>query len=186
VSAIGTGERTGLRTSAWHLPGERALRAGGTAWTVLRPSSFATNTLNWASDIRAGRPVVNLTGNGAQGVVDPRDVAEVAVAALTTHGHAGRTYTLTGPELLSTPDQVEILRRVLGRPVEIVDVPLEVAKEQMIAAGRDPEFAEGAIRGQRFIAGGKNARLTDDVAAVLGRRPRTYAIWAADHRAAFD
>jgi uncharacterized protein YbjT (DUF2867 family) len=93
---------------------------------------------------------------------------------------------LTGPELLSTPDQVEILRRVLGRPVEIVDVPLEVAKEQMIAAGRDPEFAEGAIRGQRFMAGGGNARLTDDVAAVLGRRPRTHAIWAADHRAAFD
>ncbi|MFI1753412.1 NAD(P)H-binding protein [Streptomyces sp. NPDC020571] len=186
VSAIGTGEGTGLRTSAWHLPGERALRAGGTAWTVLRPSSFATNTLHWAADIRAGRPVVNLTGNGAQGVVDPRDVAEVAVAALTTHGHAGRTYTLTGPELLSTPDQVKILRRVLGRPVEIVDVPLEAAKEQMIAAGRDREFAEGAIRGQRFIAGGGNARLTDDVAAVLGRGPRTYAIWAADHRAAFD
>ncbi|GAB1331878.1 hypothetical protein ACE1SV_62170 [Streptomyces sennicomposti] len=113
-------------------------------------------------------------------------MAEVAVAALTTPDHAGRTYTLTGPELLSTPDQVEILRKVLGRPVECVDVPLEVVQEQMIAAGRDPEFAQGAIRGQRFIAEGGNARLTDDVAAVLGRRARTYAVWAADHRAAFD
>ncbi|WP_459754579.1 hypothetical protein [Streptomyces sennicomposti] len=88
--------------------------------------------------------------------------------------------------MLSTPDQVEILRKVLGRPVECVDVPLEVVQEQMIAAGRDPEFAQGAIRGQRFIAEGGNARLTDDVAAVLGRRARTYAVWAADHRAAFD
>ncbi|MEU5088489.1 NAD(P)H-binding protein [Streptomyces sp. NPDC021356] len=185
VSAIGTGEHSELRTSAWHLPGERALRAAGTAWTVLRPSSFATNTLSWAPAIRAGQPVANLTGKGAQGVIDPRDVAEVAVAALTAPGHSGRTYTLTGPELLSTPDQVEVLRKVLGRPVEVVDVPLETAKEQMIAAGRDPEFAEGALRGQRFVAEGGNARLTDDVAAVLGRGPRTYATWAADHRAAF-
>jgi uncharacterized protein YbjT (DUF2867 family) len=186
VSAIGTGENTELRTSAWHLPGERALQAGGTAWTILRPSSFATNTLHWAPTIRAGQPVANLTRGGAQGVIDPRDVAEVAVTALRTPGHAGRTYTLTGPELLSTPDQVAILGKALGRPVEIVDVPLETAKEQMIAAGRDPEFAEGAMRGQRFIAEGGNARLTDDVAVVLGRRARTYAVWAADHRAAFD
>ncbi|GAA2168167.1 NAD(P)H-binding protein [Actinomadura napierensis] len=185
VSAIGTGENAELRTGAWHLPGERALRAEDTAWTILRPSSFATNTLQWASFIRANRPVANLTGTGAQGVIDPLDVAEVAVTALTTPDHAGRTYTLTGPELLSAPDQTEILGKVLGRPVEIVDVPLEVAKQQMIAAGRDPEFAEGAMRGQRFIAQGGNARLTDDVAAVLGRAPRTYQSWAADHRAAF-
>lgn len=186
LSAIGTGENTGLRAGGWHLPGERALRAGQAAWTILRPSSFAANTLHWASMIRAGQPVANLTGNGAQGVIDPRDVAEVAVAALTTPDHAGRTYTLTGPELLSTPDQVEILRKVLGRPIEIVDVPLEVAREQMIAAGRDPEFADGAMRGRRFIAEGGNARLTDDVATLLGRTARTYATWAADHRAAFD
>jgi uncharacterized protein YbjT (DUF2867 family) len=61
------------------------------------------------------KPVANLTGNGAQGVIDPCDIAEVAVAALTTPDHAGRTYTLTGPELLSAPDQVEVLRKVLGR-----------------------------------------------------------------------
>ncbi|MFE2376733.1 NAD(P)H-binding protein [Streptomyces sp. NPDC059398] len=186
LSAIGTGEHTALRTSVWHGPGEHALRAGDAAWTILRPSSFATNSLHWAATIRAGQPIANLTGKGAQGVIDPRDVAEVAVAALTTSGHSGRTYTLTGPELLSTPDQAEILRTALGRPVETVDVPLDVAKEQMIAAGRDPEFAEGAILGQQFIASGGNARLTDEVTAVLGRRARTYAAWAADHRAAFD
>lgn len=186
LSAIGTGEDTELRSGGWHFPGERALHAGEAAWTILRPSSFATNTLQWAFPIRAGRPVANLTADGAQGVIDPRDIAEVAVAALTTPDHVGRTYTLTGPELLSTPDQVEILRQVLGRPIDIVDVPLEAAKEQMIAAGRDPEFAEGAMRGQRLVAEGGNARLTDDVATVLGRTARTYATWADEHRAAFD
>ena len=181
LSAIGTDEEVG----GWHLPGERALRAGGAAWTILRPSSFATNTLQWAVMIRAGHPVPNLTGDGVQGVIDPRDVAEVAVAALTAPGHAGRTYTLTGPELLSAPDQVEILRTVLGRPIDLVDVPLDVARQQMIDSGADPEFAEVAMRGQRTIAEGGNARLTDDVAAVLARPPRTYATWADANRAAF-
>lgn len=186
LSSIGTGEDNGLRVGGWHLPGEQALRAGETAWTILRPSSYAANALHWAAPIRAGRPVANMTGTGAQGVVDPRDIAEVAVAALTTRDHEGRTYTLTGPELLSTPDQVEILRKVLGRPIGIVDVPPDVAKEQMIAAGRDPDLAEGATHGQRFVAEGGNARLTADVATVLGRSARTFATWADDHRAAFE
>ncbi|MBS2540200.1 SDR family NAD(P)-dependent oxidoreductase [Catenulispora sp. NF23] len=185
LSAIGTGENSDLRVGGWHLPGERAVRAGEAVWTILRPSSFASNTLRWAPMIRAGQPVANMTANGAQGVVDPRDIAEVAVAALTTPDHAGKTYTLTGPELLSTPDQVEILRKVLNRPIEIVGVPLEEAKEQMIAAGLDPEFAEVAMRGQRFIAEGRNAELTTDVVTVLGRPARSYEIWADDHRAAF-
>lgn len=185
LSAIGTGEDAELMAGGWHLPGEQALRAGEAAWTILRPSTFAANTLHWAALIRAGQPVANLTGNGTQGVIDPRDVAEVAAEALTTPDHAGRIYTLTGPELLSAPDQVEILRKVLGRPIGIVDVPLSVAKEQMIAAGQDPEFAEGAMAGQRFIAEGGNARLTGDVATVLGRAARSYATWAGDHRAAF-
>lgn len=185
LSAIGTGESAGFRVGDWHLPGERALRAGPAAWTILRPSSFATNTLRWAAAIRAEQPVANLTGNGVQGVIDPRDVAEVAVAALTGPEHAGMTYTLTGPELLSMPGQVAVLREVLGRPIEIVDVPPDVAKKQMIAAGQDPEFAEAATRGQRRIAEGGNARLTPDVVTVLGRAARTYANWAHDHRAAF-
>lgn len=69
-------------------------------------------------------------------MIDPRDVAEVAVAALTTSGHASRTYTLTGPDLLRMSDQVKILRKVLGRPIDIFDVPLDTAKQRLFAAGR--------------------------------------------------
>ena len=67
TGTIGTGENAESRVGGRHLPGERALRAGEAAWTILRPSSFATNTLHWASAIRSGQPVPNLTGNGAQG-----------------------------------------------------------------------------------------------------------------------
>lgn len=186
LSAIGTGEDTGLRGDTWHLPGEQALRAEVAEWTVLRPTSFASNSLHWAPLIRAGQPVPNMTGTGAQAVVDPRDVAEVAVEALTGSGHAGRTYTLTGPALLSAPDQVAVLGAVLGRSIDVVDVPPDQARDAMVAGGMDLEFAEGAADGQRYIAEGRNARLTHDVPAVLGRPAGTYADWAADHRAAFE
>ncbi|MER6826139.1 NAD(P)H-binding protein [Streptosporangium sp. NPDC000563] len=186
VSAIGTGEdHEDAEVGDWHLAGERALSSSEMEWTVLRPSSFASNTLRWAPQVRQGRPVPNTTGNGRQGVVDPRDVAEVAVTALTSGEHVRTVLTLTGPELLSVPDMAKALGETLGRAVETVDVPLEVHHERMIAAGVDPEFAAFAVDGSRKVARDGNARLTRDVERVLGRTPRTFLTWAADHSAAF-
>jgi uncharacterized protein YbjT (DUF2867 family) len=155
------------------------------AWTVLRPSSFASNALRWAAAIRSGDPVPNTTGTGVQGVIDPRDVAEVAVRALTSQDHAHSVLTLTGPELLSVPDMAAQLGGVLGRALQAVDVPFGAYREQMLAAGIDPVFAEVAVIGSRRVAQGGNARLTGEVQAVLGRPPRTFRAWAHDHRDAF-
>ncbi|MGW0180279.1 NAD(P)H-binding protein [Nocardia sp. NPDC003345] len=185
LSAIGTGDPELGRVGTWHLPGEEAVRDSGVDWTVLRPSSFASNTLSWAPAIQAGRPVSNLTGSGAQGVVDPRDVSAVAAEALLSAAHSGRVYTLTGPELLTTHDQAATLAAALGYPVEVTDIGADTAREHMLAAGATTEFADGALAGQAFVAAGGNAVLTDDVAAVLGRPARTYAEWVDDHVAAF-
>ncbi|MEV0759824.1 SDR family oxidoreductase [Nocardia sp. NPDC050435] len=185
LSAIGTGEPGLGDFSTWHLPGENAVRDSGLEWTILRPSSFASNTLSWADPIRAGQPVPNLTGTGIQGVIDPRDVAAVAVHALRTSEHAGRLYTLTGPELLSGPDQAAILGAALGRRLEVADIPHADAAEHMRAAGMSARFVEGALAGQAYIRAGGNAVLTADVATVLGRPPHTYAAWAAANVAAF-
>ncbi|RJL23999.1 NAD(P)H-binding protein [Bailinhaonella thermotolerans] len=186
VSAIGTGEEhEGAKVGGWHLAGEQELRSSGLEWTILRPSSFASNVLRWVPQVRAGQPVPNTTGQGRQGVIDPRDVAEVAVTALTSDEHVRTVLTLTGPELLSVPDMAKALGETLGRVVETVDVPLEVYRTQMIAAGVDPEFADVAVNGSRMVAQDGNARLTPDVERVLGRAPRTFLTWATDHSAAF-
>jgi uncharacterized protein YbjT (DUF2867 family) len=187
LSAIGTGERLddGRTVGSWHLQAEEAVRAGGLAWTLLRPSTFASNMLHWAGPIRAGESVPNLTGAGTQGVVDPRDVAAVAVEALTSRRHAGRTYTLTGPALLSVPDQAAVLARVLGCPVATVDVPIDAAREQLVASGMDGAAADAVVTASTWVRAGRNAILTDDVAHVLGRPPTSVETWARDHRAAF-
>ncbi|WP_353505527.1 NAD(P)H-binding protein [Verrucosispora sp. ts21] len=186
LSAIGTGERFGTVTvGAWHQAAEDAVRASGMAWTVLRPSSFASNFLHWASLIRAGQPVPNLTGEGKQGIIDPRDIAAVAVAALTDPAHAGMTYTLTGPELLHVPDQATRLAQVIGRPVDTTDLPPAVARQQLLASGMPSAAVEATIIGSAWARAGHNAVVTDDVEKVLGRAPATFLSWAQRHREAF-
>lgn len=188
LSAVGGGlsaKDGGTEPADWHAAGEQALAGSGLDWMVLRPSSFASNTLRWADPVRAGQPVPNMTGTGAQGVVDPRDVAEVAVEALLDAEHNGETLTLTGPDLVSVPDQAAQLSEVLGQPISTVDVPLEAAREQMLASGLDPSVVDVAIRGSQLVSDGGNAVVTNDVLRVLGRPARPFLTWALDHRSAF-
>lgn len=185
LGAIGTGDPAVGPVGTWHLPGERAVQQSGLEWTILRPSGFASNTLGWAEAVRAGRPVPNMTGAGAQGVVDPRDVSEAAVAALLDARHSGRTYTLTGPEALSLPQQAAVLTAVLGRPVRTLDLTPEQIHEHVFASGVSEAFAEGHLAGLAYIRGGGNAVVTDDVREALGRPPRTFREWAEEHKGAF-
>jgi uncharacterized protein YbjT (DUF2867 family) len=185
LSTVITGQPR-LRLAEWHRPGEAAVRGSGLEWTILRPSTFASNMLHWAGAVRAGEPIPNLSGTGAQGVVDPADIAAVAAAALTGDGHHGRIHTLTGPELLSAPDQAAVLGDVLGRRVRTGDVPLDRARADMLAGGTPPDLVETALEGAEYVAAGRNAVVTDDVAAVLGRPPRSFRQWAEEHRAAFE
>ncbi|CCH29770.1 NAD(P)H-binding protein [Actinosynnema sp. NPDC047251] len=160
LSAIGTGEEwEGEVIAPWHLAGEEAVRDSGLEWTVLRPSSFATNLTR--------EPVHNLTGDVPQAVIDPRDVAAVAVEALTTSAHHGRLYTLTGPAALSVPEQVAILGAARGRPVEVVDVD---------PAAFDPAWRNGVL----WSRSGRNAVVTDDVSRVLGRPAGSFERWARE------
>lgn len=185
LSAIMAGDtRTGLGGLA-HGHGEEAVRESGLEWVILRPSAFASNTLSWAEAVRAGEPVPNMLGSGLQGVVDPRDVAEIAVAALVGPGHVERTYTLTGPETLSPQDQATVLGEVLGGRVELRDLTPSQTRELLVASGWSEESAEGMLRSVRFVAEGGNAVVTGDVGEVLGRPARTYREWARDHKGVF-
>jgi uncharacterized protein YbjT (DUF2867 family) len=170
LSAIGTPEHDvpAGRVGSLHRPAERALReSSGLLWTILRPTTFASNTLAYAGDIRAGRPVPNLFGDGQQGVIDPADVSAVAAEVLTGRGHEGRTYTLTGPELLTFPEQMAYLGATT------VDVPLSEARAYF-----PYEIADLAMDGAAMVRAGGNAVVTGDVETVLGRKPGTFSAWA--------
>lgn len=97
---VGTDIMAGAPGQEWHSRSEHRLRALGPAWTILRPGPFASNVKNfWGIRQRGG--LFLPTGNGKDPQIDPRDIAAVAVKVLTTSGHEGKIYELTGPELLS-------------------------------------------------------------------------------------
>ncbi|MET7688421.1 NAD(P)H-binding protein [Streptomyces sp. NPDC005483] len=174
LSAIGSGERfDGATVGAWHLAAEKAIEASGLMWTMLRPPSFASNFLWYRALIQSGEPIPNLVGDSRQAIVDPRDVAAVAVAAMTSDAHDGQRYDLTGPELLTFADQAAILERVLERPVKITETN---ALDQL---------PPGMSTGIGWARAGGAAYVTDHVPQVLGRPARTFEQWARDHREKF-
>jgi len=186
LSAIGSGDTFGGATvGSWHHAAEAAIEASGMAWTMLRPPSFAANFLQYRDLINSGEPIPNLLGDTRQGIVDPRDVAAVAVAALTDGAHDGRRYDLTGPAALTFTDQAAILERVLGRPVKTTDLALDAAHDLLLGMGLSPAAAAATAVGIGWARSGAADVVTGHVPRILGRPAGTFEQWATDHRAAF-
>ena len=161
---------------------EEHIRASGLAFTFLHPTWFMQNfTTSHAGAIKAGT-LAEPAADRKTAFIDARDIAAVAAEVLTTPGHDGKTYTLTGPDLLSRAEVVELLGKELGRKVAY----LPVTDEQFRAAVKGHltesyvELLSMLYAGVR--AGWAEAR-TDDVQKVLGRPPIAFSRFAKDHRA---
>ena len=186
LSSMGFGpSRDALTIGRWHRAVEAHLERSGLAWTIVLAGGFATNALGWSSTIRGQGTVFAATGAGQVAVVDPRDLASVAVAALTGPGHEGRRYEVTGPEALSFADQVAILGAATGRALRFADVPPEAARDGMLRSGMPAPMVEGLLEVMANIKAGGAATVSGDVERVLGRKARTFVAWAAENAAAF-
>ncbi|MEU4133359.1 hypothetical protein [Streptomyces wuyuanensis] len=90
-----------------------------------------------AEGLRAGDDTVRAAFPAARvAAVDPYDIAAVAAVALTSSGHGGRAYTLSGTEALVPAEQVRILGRVLGRELRFEALSDEEARAGMEAGCR--------------------------------------------------
>lgn len=168
-----------------HGEADEALAASGLTYTILRPNSFYQNILFQAAPIRETGRFYLPVGDARQSMVDVRDIAEATVRILTGEGHEDRIYELTGPESLSCFDVAATLSEVLGRAVTYVPVAVEAARRSMLDAGMR-EWEAGAVAElQGVFATGAFADVRDDLARLLGRRPRSFADFARDHAAAF-
>jgi uncharacterized protein YbjT (DUF2867 family) len=168
----------------WQRGCEALLRSSGLGWTFLRPRAFMSNTLSWASSIRAEGVVRALYGSSGNAVVDPRDVADAVVRTLLEPDHAGRSYTLTGPEPISAEQQTAVLATALGKPLRFE----ELTPAQALAAlrRRYPEdIADALVRSAARQRDGAKGRVTDTVERLTGRAPGDFRGWAGDHLDAF-
>jgi (4-alkanoyl-5-oxo-2,5-dihydrofuran-3-yl)methyl phosphate reductase len=164
---------------------EQLIEDSGIAWTFLRPGGFMSNTLQWVATIKSQSKVFNPTGEGKTAPISPYDIAAVAAVALISSGHEGKAYDLTGPELLSAHEQVEILSKVIGRSIECVDIPIEVAVKSAIANGLPEILVESLAEIWKRIRAGGGTFQTSEVERLTGRPAQTFETWCHEYRSAF-
>jgi uncharacterized protein YbjT (DUF2867 family) len=181
-SSVLGGDRTNA-VSRYLIESEAAVRESGLAWTFLRPYGFMSNALQWVDQLRAGDLVRPPFAGVSVAVVDPSDIAAVAVRALTGDGHEGQAYLVTGPEPLLPADRVRILGQVLGRDLRIEGQPDAEAREEMLAA-MPAAYVDAFFS---FYVDGTLDESTalPTVREVTGRPARTFAQWATAHADAF-
>lgn len=158
---------------------EAVIRRTSLEWTFLRPGGFATNTLEWASAIRAGQPARLPYAQAARSLIHERDIADLAVLALTEDGHAGRTYRLTGPEVLTQAEQVRILGEVAGQPATVEEITPEEARRGLLAWG-DESYADLALAYWASLVDNPEPVIST-FEEITGRPARTFTQWARDH-----
>lgn len=163
---------------------ERAVEASGLAYTFLRPGSFANNLRFWSHSIKTQRLVYGPYPQSAQALIHEADVAAVAVAALTTEGHQGATYALTGPESLTQAEQLQTIGAAIGQELTYQVITPEQFRQSMSRFMPDDIVQMMLAYWSDTVDQPDVVRPT--VEQITGRPARTLAQWAADHAADFS
>ena len=164
-----------------HRPVEKAIESSGLAWTFLRPNSFMQNVATFMGEtIKAEGVLYSASGEAKVSHVDVRDIAAVAVKALTEPDHEGKAYTLTGPEALTYDELASELSKVLGRSISHINLSPSDLKNGMLLEGMPEALADRMLDLERYFREDQASRITDDIKQVTGRDPRRFAQYARD------
>ena len=174
-----------LPIAKWHGEADRLVMESGVPYTILRPAYFMQNNLRAARSIASEGAIYGAMGDGKVGHIDTRDIAEVAATVLTSEGHEGQIYPLTGPESLSMTEVAARLSTTLGKTVKYVNLPPDKAKAGMMAMGMPDWRADAWVALGGMIAMGKADMATPAVKDILGREPHNIDQFAAEYAQAF-
>jgi len=168
-----------------HLGTETALAASKLTWTVLRNSWYMENLFGSLPGALASGQWYTATGNGRVGQVSREDCARAAAAALASVANGNRTYTITGPEALTTADFAAAASEVFGKPIQVVPVSEEQLIAGMVAHGVPEVAAPIYAAFDTNTRAGKVDIVTGDVEALTGIAPQSFRQFLVANRAAF-
>ncbi len=185
LSAIGADPNSRVRLLKQHGQIEKHLEDSGLAFTHLRPNSFMQNTLGFASTVKTQAAFYAPAKNARVSLVDARDVAAVAAAALSEPGRENKSYTITGPAALSYAEVAEKISNAIGTKVTYVDVPPEAAKKGMTNAGLSEWMADAINELFSTWSEDFGAEVTNVVGEVANKQPNTYDDFLRDFAPVF-
>ncbi|MEV0641005.1 NAD(P)H-binding protein [Streptomyces sp. NPDC050619] len=158
------------------LDSEAAVRDSGVAWTVLRPGWFAQNfDEGFFNDSVLAGEVRLPAGDGAASWIDVEDIADVAVAALTGDGHAGRTYELSGPAPVTMAEALGLIEQATGRKARYTPLTAAEFVAELVADGVPKAEAELWTAALHPVERGFEQKVSDGVREALGREARSFA-----------
>ncbi|MFG2291028.1 SDR family oxidoreductase [Streptomyces sp. NPDC048595] len=167
-----------------HQPVEQSLVTSGLPWTILRPNFYLQNFLRQRSIREAGEfSLPSITAPIS--FIDVGDIASVAARVLTTDGHDGRIYDLTGPKALTYAEAAEEFSDVLGKPVRYVGLPDDAARAAMLSRGLSEFSADALIGVARAYRDGGAETVTSTVADLTGRAATGFADFVRRNRDVF-
>jgi uncharacterized protein YbjT (DUF2867 family) len=169
----------------WHGRVEQHLRRSGVSAVVLRSSVYMSNVVAGAEQVAREGRLYAPAGEARIAMIDPRDVGAAAAAVLTTAGHDGRTYVLTGPEAITYARVAAELSAATAREVEFIDAPDEDAKQEMIQGGLPDVIAEQVVKVFAMLRQGVAEQVSAAVETLTGTPPRDFATFARDHARLF-
>jgi uncharacterized protein YbjT (DUF2867 family) len=174
-----------FRFARMHGEIEKRLEASGMAFTHLRAGEFMPAYFRQAASIAAKGAMFLPMGDARIASIDVGDIAEIAADVLTSSGHEGKTYPLTGPEALTMTQVAEKLSAATGKTIRYVNVPPEDARQAQLAAGMPPYLADALFELFAERRNGKEAKVWPDAAVLLGRPPTSFDEFARRNASVF-
>jgi len=164
---------------------EAAVKSSGLPWTLLKPTFFMQNTMMAAQTIASDGMIYWDVGDGKIGMIDVRDIVDVAVAVLTGSDHEGKSYILTGRQAISFREVADTFSKVLDKEVRYVNVPHEAAFESMVSMGVPEWIASGYGELMEGFSQGFASRTTANVETLTGHPARSFEQFARDFAQVF-
>jgi len=185
LSAFGASAHSPVQFLKWHGEVDERLSRSGLSYAILRASFFLQNFLFYRAGIQNDATVHAPMKDGKVNAIDARDIGSVAAAVLTSEGHSGRIYELTGPEALGFGRIAEAIGKGSGRPVTYVDVTPEAARDGAIQAGWPDWLADGYMELLAYLAAGGATDVTNTVEKLTGKKARPVDVFAKDYASVF-
>lgn len=158
---------------------EEALSVSAIAWSRLEPVEVMVNALEWSDEIRnAG--TVSMLANYPSAMVHEADIAAVAALALTSAGHEGRAYSLTGPEALTAEQRTRVIGDATGRELTFVQLSEAEERSRLASYGYDDEYVEFGIE-LALDPPPAAGHVLSTVEDLTGRPARTFTQWAEEN-----
>src|SRR6202521_2343769 len=163
-----------FRFARMHGEIEQRLEASGMAFTHLRAGEFFPAYFRQVRSIVARGALMLPMEDARIASIDIGDIAEVAATVLTTPGHEGKIYPITGPEALSMAEVAEKLSTATGKRIRYVNVAPEEAKSAQLAAGVPPYTADALAELFAERRKGKEGQVSPIIQTIFGGRPTSF------------